>query len=99
MSETTAEPAGFEVVAEAEVDSRGRVSIGRAGAEPGARYRISRRADGELLLTPVVSIPKREMLVWEDPELARTILAGLDEAERGETVDLGSFSQYLGDED
>jgi hypothetical protein len=32
-------PVSFEVITEAEVDSRGRVSLGRAGAEPGVRYR------------------------------------------------------------
>ena len=38
----------FETVAEAEVDSRGRVSLGRAGAEPGRRYRVERNVDGVL---------------------------------------------------
>jgi predicted RNA binding protein YcfA (HicA-like mRNA interferase family) len=40
-----------------EVDSRGRVSLGRAGAEPARRYRVARDIDGVLLLTPVVCIP------------------------------------------
>jgi hypothetical protein len=85
----------FELVAEAEVDSRGRVSLGRAGAEPGRRYRIERNVDGVLLLIPVVSIPEREMIVWRTPELAAEVRDGLKAAERGETEDLGSFEQYL----
>jgi len=85
----------FETVAEAEVDSRGRVSLGRAGAEPGRRYRVERNVDGVLLLIPVVSIPEREMVVWRNPELAKEIRSGLEAAERGETEDLGSFEQYL----
>ncbi len=91
----------FETVAEAEVDSRGRVSLGRAGAEPGRRYRVERNIDGVLLLIPVVSIPEREMVVWRNPELMGEIRNGLQAAERGETEDLGSFEQYLddGDED
>jgi hypothetical protein len=92
----------FETVAEAEVDSRGRVSLGRAGAEPGRRYRVERNVDGVLLLIPVVSIPEREMVVWRNPELMGEIREGLEAAERGETEDLGSFEQYLddgGDED
>ena len=88
----------FETVAEAEVDSRGRVSLGRAGAEPGKRYRIERNVYGVLLLIPVVSIPEREMIVWRTPELAAEIRNGLEAAERGEMEDLGSFEQYL-DED
>lgn len=96
------DPQEFETVAEAEVDSRGRVSLGRAGAEPGRRYRVERNVDGVLLLIPVVSIPEREMVVWRNPELAAEIREGLAAAERGETEDLGSFEQYLhadGDED
>ena len=63
----------FETVAEVEVDSRGRVSLGKAGAEPGRRYRVQQRVDGVLLLIPVVSIPEREMVVWRNPELAAEI--------------------------
>ncbi|HYZ56533.1 MAG TPA: hypothetical protein VE733_23980 [Streptosporangiaceae bacterium] len=89
----------FETVAEAEVDSRGRVSLGRAGAEPGRRYRVERNVDGVLLLIPVVSIPEREMIVWRDPELAASIRRGLEQAERGETVERGSFAQYADDDE
>ena len=84
----------FETVAEVEVDSRGRVSLGKAGAQPGRRYRVEQRIDGVLLLIPVVSIPEREMIVWRDPELASEIREALAEADRGETVDLGSFAEH-----
>jgi hypothetical protein len=88
----------FETVTEAEVDGRGRVSLRQAGATPGRRYRVKRNVDGVLLLIPVVSIPEREMIVWNNPELAAEIRDGLAAAERGETVDLGSFSQYADDD-
>jgi predicted transcriptional regulator len=42
------------------------------------------------------------MIVWQNPDLAAEIREGLAAAERGETVDRGSFQQYLddnGDED
>jgi hypothetical protein len=89
----------FETVTEAEVDGRGRVSLARAGAEPGRRYRVRRNVDGILLLIPVVSIPEREMIVWNNPELAAEIREGLAAAERGETVDLGSFGHYADDDE
>ena len=89
----------FETIAEVEVDSRGRVSLGRVGAEPGRRYRVEHNIDGVLLLIPVVSIPEREMIVWRDPDLARAIREGVAEAERGETTDLGSFAEYANDGD
>src|SRR5215831_6057986 len=93
------EPEQFETVAEVEVDSRGRISLGKAGAQPGRRYRVEQRVDGVLLLIPVVSIPEREMIVWRNPEVASEIREALDEANRGDTVDLGSFDQYDNDED
>lgn len=89
--------AEFETVAEARVDSRGRVSLGEAGAKPGRRYRVERNVDGVLILIPVVSIPEREMIVWQNPDLAAEIREGLAAAERGETIDRGSFQQYLDD--
>jgi hypothetical protein len=89
----------FEAVAEAEADTRGRVTIARAGARPGRRYRVYANMDGVVVLEPVVSIPEREMLVWEKPELAQQIREGIAEAEAGRTTDLGSFAQFLTDED
>jgi hypothetical protein len=88
-------PVPFEVVTETEVDSRGRVSLGRAGAEPGGRYRVARNIDGVLLLTPVVSIPERELIAWENPALAERIRTGIAEAQAGRTVDLGDFTGYV----
>jgi len=78
------------------------VSLGEAGAKPGHRYRVQRNVDGVLILIPVVSIPEREMIVWRNPDLAAEVREGLTAAERGETIDRGSFQQYLddnGDED
>jgi hypothetical protein len=74
----------FETVAEARVDSRGRVE---------------RNVDGVLLLIPVVSIPEREMIVWKNPELARSILEGIDQAETGQTVERPGFTAGAEDGD
>src|SRR5260370_12371541 len=91
------ERGGVGTGAEAEGDSRGRVSLGKAGAEPGRRYRVERNIDGVLLLIPVVSIPEREMIIWHNPALMQEVREGLEASERGETVERGSFEQYLDD--
>jgi hypothetical protein len=39
------------------------------------------------------------MLMWEDLALAEQIRAGVAEAEAGNTVDLGSFAQFLNEDD
>jgi hypothetical protein len=84
----------FEVVGESEADARGRVALGRAGARPGRRYQVRADDDGVIMLTPVVSIPEREMLAWENPQLAEQIRGAVADAEAGRTVDLGDFTQY-----
>jgi hypothetical protein len=89
----------FQTVAEAKVDSRGRISLGEAGATPGRRYRVERNVDGVLLLIPVVSIPEREMIVWRNPEIAQSILAGLAEADAGQTVERPGFTELADDDD
>jgi hypothetical protein len=55
--------------------------------------------DGLVVLEPVVSISDREMLVWGDPALAEQIRRGTAEAEASRTTDLGSFAQFLDEED
>ena len=39
------------------------------------------------------------MLVWENPALAEQIREGIAEAEVGATVYLGSFAQFLTEDD
>ncbi|MGH3873335.1 MAG: hypothetical protein ACRDSR_17810 [Pseudonocardiaceae bacterium] len=40
------------------------------------RFLVSTRPTGEILLTPLASIPKRELLVWEDEELRTSLPRG-----------------------
>ena len=47
----------------------------------------------------VAYIAERERLVHENPGLAAQIREGIAEAERGDTVDLGSFAQHLDESD
>jgi len=58
---------------------------------------VARNIDGVLLLTPVVSIPERELIVWENPALAERIRTGITEAQARRTVDLGDFTDYATD--
>lgn len=73
----------FEPVTEVVTDERSRVGIGRAGASKNARYAVSKAADGSILLTPMASIPARELLVWENVELRASLFRGLAEAAEG----------------
>lgn len=86
------QPAG-EVVA----DERARIAFGKAGVRKDDRYAIAVNDDGEILLTPLATIPRRELLVWEDASLRASLARGLEQSAAGEVEDLGSFAEYLED--
>ena len=75
--------AGFEPVGEVAADDRARIAFGRAGVHRNDRFLVSTRSTGEILLTPLASIPKRELLVWEDDKLRESLLRGLADASQG----------------
>ena len=58
-------------------------------------YRLAEAAAGRV----PEGVPKREAGVWRDPELAERIRRGIDQAEAGEGHYLGSFAQYIDDEE
>ena len=89
--------ADFKNVGEAVADERGRLPMGKSGVRKDDRYAVAGNDDGQILLTPLVSIPRRELIVWEDQLLRESLARGLAEAAAGETVDLGSFAEYLDD--
>jgi hypothetical protein len=74
---------GFHPVAEVTADERARVAVGKAGAHKNDRYAVSTNADGVILLVPLASIPKRELLVWENDELRASLFRGLADAAEG----------------
>jgi hypothetical protein len=78
----TADPV-FEPVTEVTADDRARIAFGRIGVHRNDRFLVSRRASGELLLTPMASIPQRELLVWENESVRNSLLRGLADGAAG----------------
>jgi hypothetical protein len=74
---------GFDPVTEVTADDRGRIPIGRTGARSHDRFLVSVRPTGEILLTPLASIPKRELLVWENEQVRASLIKGLADYEEG----------------
>ena len=87
----------FQPLGEVVADDRARIAFGKAGVRRDDRYAVAVNDDGEILLTPLTSIPRRELLVWENEQLRASLARGLAQSAAGETVDLGDFSQYLED--
>lgn len=79
---------GFRPVAEVTADERARVAVSKAGAHKNDRYAVSVNAEGAILLVPLASIPKRELLVWEDEELKASLFRGLADAAEGKVRSL-----------
>ena len=90
---------GFRRAAQADLDSRRRISLGRAGKREHTRYEVRENDLGEILLVPLVSVPAREMIVWQNAQVRGSLVRGMEQAAAGEVVDLGSFAQYADDED
>ncbi len=84
----------FKSVGEELADERGRLPMAKTGVRKDDRYAVAVNDDGQILLTPLVSIPRRELIVWENQILRESLARGLAEAAAGETESLGSFAQY-----
>ena len=74
---------GFHPIAEVTADDRSRIAFGKSGVRPASRYAVSINDEGALLLTPLASIPARELLVWDNDELRASLFRGLAEAAEG----------------
>ncbi len=75
--------AAFEPVTEVTADDRARIAFGRLGVHGADRFLVSRRPTGELLLTPMASIPQRELLVWENEQVRESLRRGLADVAHG----------------
>jgi hypothetical protein len=79
-------------------DSAGRIIIGKAFR--GKLFSVQPQPNGDILLSPVVVRHEREAWLFENAEALASVRRGLEQSARGETHDLGDFSQYAheGDE-
>lgn len=84
-------------ISEVEVDARGRISIGKL-ARGRDRFRVTVLDDGELLLTPVVSVSERELALLANPERAERLRQAIAHAEAGELKSFGPgyFTRLVG---
>lgn len=88
---------GFLPAGEVVADERARLAFGKAGVRRDDRYAVAVNGEGEILLTPLVSIPKRELFVWENQLVREKLGKGLQESAAGEVESLGSFAEFAAD--
>ena len=81
-----------EIKPSSRADDRGRLTIGAVAKRK--NYRVMINQLGQILLDPIVNIPEREVWLWKNQSVLNSLKRGLEEAEAGETQDLGSFAEY-----
>lgn len=78
-------------------DGRGRLTLGSVAQDTDYRVLVNER--GQILLDPIVAIPASQAWLWESPALRDSMERALKQAGVGEFVDLGSFAQYVDEDD
>ncbi len=73
----------FEKVAEAKVDAKRRVALGKILAQSVSSYRIYRNGFGQIILDPMVTIPAHEAWLFKNKEAAQLVKQGLEDARKG----------------
>lgn len=79
-------------------DSKGRIALG-ALAKGVSSFRVHKEENGRVVLEPFVEIPERERWLYKNPEALAMVEQGLREYGEGKIVSLGSFAQYLDDDE
>lgn len=107
--ELVLESTTFRIVGQTTLDERNRVAltkalerlkeifastVGFADAQPRLTFMIAVGSTGEILLTPSLPIPLRELWLHRNPEALASVLRGLEQAGKGQVHSLGSFSQH-----
>lgn len=88
----------FEEVAEARVDAKRRVALGKILAQSVSSYRIYRNGFGQIILDPMVTIPAHEAWLFKNTAVAQLVKQGLADARKGRVVKAKeNYTKYLHD--
>ena len=85
----------FEPYGEARVDSKNRITLGKAGGMKITSYKIYRNSFGQYILDPQVTIPAHEAWLYQNPKALAAVKKGLEAAKAGKLVKAPEdFSKY-----
>ena len=76
-------------------DSRRRVNLPKSLVDEGVIYHIYSNSMGQIILDPQVVIPASELWLFRNKKALEMIEVGISQKE---SIDLGSFDQYVEDE-
>ncbi len=80
-------------------DAKGRVSLARylKRGTP-IDLEVSVDSDGRIMLTPLATIPERELWLYKNPNALESLRRGIEQAGEGKVTSRGSFAKYVDDE-
>jgi hypothetical protein len=88
----------FEEVAEAKVDAKHRVALGRILEASVSSYRIYRNSFGQIILDPMATVPAYEAWLFKNTKATKLLTAGLTDARNGRVVKAKEdYTKYLRD--
>ena len=73
-------------------DERGRITLGHFVKSK--TYKVMINDAGQILLNPIVTIPERELWLWQNSSALAAVQRGSEQVAKQEVHDLGSFAQY-----
>lgn len=79
-------------------DSRGRITIGHEVVGD-TQYRALVNNLGQIVLDPVVSVPAREVWLFQNREALASVVRGVEQAKRGEFGSFPSFASHVNEPD
>ncbi len=87
----------FEEVTETKVDSKNRITLGKAKFKVGM-YKVYSNSLGQIILDPLVTIPAHEQWLFKNKEALRMVQEGLEAARKGQFVKAREdYSKYIED--
>ena len=88
--------ADFEEVAEAKVDTKNRVALGKVFGLKVSSYRIYRNKVGQIILDPMVTVPAYEAWLFKNKDATRRVQEGLQDLRKGRLAKAKeNYSKYL----
>lgn len=74
-------------------DSKGRITLG-ALAKGVDSFIMSQDKNGDIVLKPMVSIPARELWLYQNKKALKSVLQGIKEIGEGKHITRGSYAKY-----
>lgn len=78
-------------------DAKGRISLAKFLENNDLPLDLDVRVDedGKITLTPLATIPTRELWLYKNPKALKSLREGIEQAGKGEVKSRGSFAKYV----